>query len=94
LATRCVEPARPTGYSWGYSADSPHDLARNILYDRLWYVPAIVIYSQFCNDIVNKTCQTLHPHLQASRRLVQPPRQTLRRNPRAEPFDPYAADGA
>ena len=53
----------PTGYSWGYGGDGPHDLARSILYDRLgsWI--------------------TRHGKLFA-------------RNPRAEPFNPYAYGGA
>jgi hypothetical protein len=84
----------PTGYSWGYSGDGPHDLARSILYDRLGYVPSLGIYSQFCNDVIDKLPPDFTLTYKQVDDWINRHGRLFARNPRAEPFDPYAAGGA
>jgi hypothetical protein len=89
VSSRPALPATP-----GATAEPAHDLARNILYDRLGYVPGIVIYSQFCNDIINKTCQTTSPS--PTSKSTTGSTATANSSPQSpsRAFRPYAADGA
>lgn len=84
----------PTGYSWGYDGDGPHDLARSILYDRLGYVPAETIYSQFCADIVYNLPADFTLTYKQVDNWIKKHGKLFADNPKAEPFDPYAHGGA
>jgi hypothetical protein len=84
----------PTGYSWGYGGDGPHDLARSILYDRLGYVPCQDIYSQFCADIVANLPGDFTLTYKEVDAWIARHGKLFARNPRAEPFDPYTYGGA
>ena len=83
----------PTGYSWGFSGDGPHDLARSILYDRLGYVPSIRIYSKFCNDIINDLPADFTLTYKDVDKWIKGHGELFAQNPKAEPFDPYVQGG-
>ncbi len=84
----------PTGYSWGYGGDGPHDLARSILYDRLGYVPSPYIYSQFCADVISGLPPDFTLTYKQVDTWIKNHGKLFARSPQAEPFDPYALGGA
>lgn len=84
----------PTGYSWGYGGSGPHDLARSILYDRLGYVPSPHICTRFVTDIIRKLPGDFTLTYKQVDHWIDTHGQLFARNPRAQPFDPYAAGGS
>jgi hypothetical protein len=92
--TRSVEPARrPTGYSWGYSGDGLTTSPAASSTTGSGTPPGIVIYSQFCNDRINNLPDDFTVTYKQLDNWINRHGKLFARNPRAEPFDPYAAGG-
>lgn len=84
----------PTGFAWGYSGSGPTDLARSMLADRLGYVPQSAVYITFRDEIIASLPDEFILTFEEVDRWIDEHRQLFAKNPRAEPFDPYAAGGA
>jgi hypothetical protein len=84
----------PTGYSWGYTGAGPTDMAGSLLLDRLGYVPQRRIVFGFRDDVVAllPPCFVLtYAEVDA---WINGHGELFAANPRAVPFDPFAAGGA
>ena len=84
----------PTGFAWGYGGSGPTDFARSLLADRLGYVPQTPVYVAFRNDVVAHLEPSFVLTFEDVDRWIDQHRDLIADNPRAEPFDPYAAGGA
>lgn len=83
----------PTGFAWGYSGSGPTDLARSLLADRLGYVPQRRVYFAFREDIVAHLPRDFVLTFDQVDRWIDEHGPLFADNPRAEPFDQYAAGG-
>ncbi len=83
----------PTGFAWGYSGQGLTDLARSMLADRLGYVPQKPVYLAFRDDIVAHLPRDFVRTFDQVDRWIDEHGPLFAGNPRAEPFDPYAAGG-
>ncbi|MFB9250495.1 DUF6166 domain-containing protein [Sphaerisporangium melleum] len=81
----------PTGFSWGYTGEGPHDLARSVLADRLGWVPNMLIYSEFCNDVVYRLPDDFILKFEEVDKWIREHSCLIGRNPKADLSDPIAA---
>lgn len=84
----------PTGFAWGYAGAGPSDLARSLLADRLGYVPTQRICTAFREDVVERLPDNFVLTFESVDAWIDAHGSLFARNPRAEPFDPFAAGGA
>jgi hypothetical protein len=84
----------PTGFAWGYSGAGPSDLARSLLADRLGYVPGELICSAFREDVVERLRDDFALTFEDVDTWIDEHGSLFADDPRAQPFDPYAAGGA
>ena len=84
----------PTGMTWGYSGAGPTDLARSILADRLGYVPQHSVYYAFRDAVVARLSDEFVLTFRQVDDWIDANTALFAENPRAVPFDPYAAGGA
>jgi hypothetical protein len=84
----------PTGFAWGYFGAGPTDLARSLLADRVGYIPRAAVCMSFHDHVVSGLPDTFALTFQDVDVWIDAHRELFALDPRAEPFDPYAAGGA
>jgi hypothetical protein len=83
----------PTGMSWGYGGAGPSDLARSMLADRLGYVPNRYVWLTFRNEVIAALPPEFILKFSEVDEWIGSNKVLFARDPRSEPFDPYARGG-